>query len=183
MPSEKRPPFCGLHLSALTRRGLVTVSRTRFVNHWFSSDKPRTALIWHIFRLEDFNNNRLCHWKIFWKKFRCPVLSVIKLVTTLKHPKISKGFWFYSNFPRLHTLFPTFPNNNFRTEQNHSFSVCRLFQRQRHQSATNAKIPTLRAERSEPGYNISVYRQVSTYLCLYVCMYKCTYRPTFIKKS
>ena len=27
MPSEKRPLFCGLHLSALPRRGLVTVSK------------------------------------------------------------------------------------------------------------------------------------------------------------
>ena len=132
MLSEKRQLFCGLHLSALTRRGLVTVSRTRFVNRWFSSDKPLTALIWHKFRHEDFNNNRLCHWKIFWKKFRCPVLSVIKLVTTLKHPKISNGFWFYSDSPRLHTLFPTFPNNNFRTELNHGFGVCRLFQHRCH---------------------------------------------------
>lgn len=151
MPSEKRPLFCGLYLSALTRRGLVTVSRTSFVNRWFSSDKPRTALIWHILRHEDFNNNRLCQWNFFEKIFRCPALSVINLVTTLKHPKISKGFWFYSDFPRLHTLFPTFPNNNFMTEQNHSFGVCRLPKRYRHQPSTNAKIPTLRAERSEPG--------------------------------
>lgn len=30
--------------------------------------------------------------KFFEKIFRRPALSVIKLVTTLKHPKISKGF-------------------------------------------------------------------------------------------
>ena len=88
MPSEKRPLFCGLHLSALTRRGLVTVSRTRFVNRWFSSDKPRTAFIWHIFRHEDFNNNRLCHWKIFWKNFVvrfCPLSNWLRHWNTPKY--------------------------------------------------------------------------------------------------
>ena len=116
--------------------------------------------------------------KNFLKKFRCPVLSVIKLVTTLKHPKISNGFWFYSDFPRLHTLFPTLPNNNFRTEQNHSFGVCRLRLRHRHQPPRKCKNPDPPRLARWAGILYSVYRQLSTYLCIYVCMYICIYVRT-----
>lgn len=176
MPSEKYPLFCGLHLSVLTRRGLVTVSRTRFVNCWFSSDKPRTALIWYILRHEVFKNNPLCQWNFFEKKFRCPVLSVIKLVTTLKHPKISKGFWFYSDFPRLHTLFPTFPNNNFQTEQNHSFGVCRIYHAPFANATDISYSQTQKSRSSAPSavsrdVLYSVCRQVSIYVYTYVYMY------------
>lgn len=88
MPSEKHPLFCGSYLSALTRRGLVTVNRTPFVNRWFSLDKPRIALIWHILRHEDFNNNRLCQWIFFQKKFdvrHCPLSNWLRHWNTPKY--------------------------------------------------------------------------------------------------
>lgn len=184
MPSEKYPLFCGLHLSALTRRGLVTVSRTRFVNCWFSSDKPRTALIWYILRHEVFKNNPLCQWNFFEKNFvvrYCPLSNWLRHWNTPKYRKdfdftaISHGYTHFSqHFPTIFfglnkiivSVFADFSNY---TDISHS--------------QTQKSRPSAPSAVSRDIVFRYIGRYLSTYLCLYVYMYICMYRPAFIKKS